>query len=170
MLLIRCVAVSATIIVAIATDSVSLDAQAALQANQPSPIAVSIAMAANRVPVGQEVRAIMTMTNIGGGIAVETGDPSNYRLHVQGPGGEPPKTLWHRRLLGEPGLEPLEMTLPAFPRDIFPGRDVERTFLLTFFYDLRVPGKYTIYMEVRDGSGAWLRTNTATFEIHTPPQ
>ncbi len=84
--------------------------------------------------------------------------------------GEPPKTLWHRRLLGEPGLEPLEETVPAFPRDILPGRSADRTFLLSAFYDLGIPGKYTIYLEVREESGTWLRTNTATFEMQAPHQ
>jgi hypothetical protein len=127
-------------------------------------------MASNRVLVGQEVKAILTMKNIGSGIAVETGDPSNYRLRVKGEMGEPPKTLWHRRLLGEPGLEPLEITVPAFPRDILPGKSVDRTFLLRAFYDLSVPGKYSVYLEARDKSGAWLRTNTVTFETQTSLQ
>jgi hypothetical protein len=167
---IRGLAFSVTMIVVIASNCITLGAQATSSVSQSSSISVSVAMESNRALVGQEVKAILTMKNIGSGIAVETGDPRNYRLHVKGEAGEPPKTLWHRRLLGEPGLSPLEVTLPAFPRDILPGKSINRTFLLTAFYDLSVPGKYLVYLEARDESGDWLHTNTATFEVQAPPR
>ncbi len=167
---IRGLVLTVTMIVVIATSCISLGAKVALPVSQSASIAVSVAMENNRLSVGQEVKAILTMNNIGSRVAIETGDTRNYRLHVEGETGEPPKTLWHRRLLGEPGLEPLEETVPAFPRDILPGRSADRTFLLSAFYDLGIPGKYTIYLEVREESGAWLRTNTATFEMQAPPQ
>jgi hypothetical protein len=52
-----------------------------------------------------------------------------------------------------------------------PESSAQQTFELTRFYDLGVPGKYTVYMEVYDqsgpldGSGKWLRTNSVQFEI-----
>jgi hypothetical protein len=133
------------------------DSQVALPVSHSDAIAVSLRMENNRLSVGHEVKAIFTMNNIGGGVAIETGDPRDYRLYVEGETGEPPKTLWHRRLLGEPGLAPLTETVSAFPEKLLPGWSTDRTFLLSAFYDLRIPGKYTVYVEVRDQSGTWLR-------------
>jgi hypothetical protein len=79
-------------------------------------------------------------------------------------------SVWHRRLLGEPGLAPLTETVSAFPEKLLPGWSTDRTFLLSAFYDLRIPGKYTVYVEVRDQSGTWLRSNRAAFEMQAPPQ
>ena len=154
----------------VATNYILLNAQVASPPSRSASITVSVVMQNSRLSVGQEAKTILTMMNIGNHVVIETGDPSNYRLHIEGEAGEPPKTLWHRRLLGEPGLAPLEVTVPAFPRDILPGRSVDRTFLLSAFYVLSTPGKYKAYLDVRDESDVWLRTNITTFEILAPSQ
>ena len=100
---IRGLVLTVTMIVVIATSCISLGAKVALPVSQSASIAVSVAMENNRLSVGQEVKAILTMNNIGSRVAIETGDTRNYRLHVEGETGEPPKTLWHRRLLGGTG-------------------------------------------------------------------
>jgi hypothetical protein len=121
-----------------------------------------------RVLAGQKPEARLTMKNIGNRVAIETGDPEDYHLRVEGKSGEPPKTMWFRQLLREPGLPTLAVTVPAFPRDILPGESVDRTFELWAFYDLSAPGKYTVYLEARDGAGVWLRANAVPFEILAP--
>ena len=44
------------------------------------------------------------------------------------------------------------------------------------FYDFREPGTYTVSMEILDeakdkqGTGVWLKTNTAQFEVQAPAE
>ena len=93
----------------------------------------------------------------------------DYRVHIEAEKGEPPKTSYHRRIRGE--LLPGETGLAAGGAvDSIPpnGSDIRR-YDLSAFYDLKVPGKYAVYIEVRDeSSNSWLRTNTTQFEMQGP--
>jgi hypothetical protein len=51
-----------------------------------------------------------------------------------------------------------------------PGESAIKNFDLTVYYDLSVPGKYSVYLDVRDASGTWLRTNTLQFEVQPSSQ
>jgi hypothetical protein len=61
-------------------------------------------------------------------------------------------------------------------RSIAPGSVDSQKYDLSYFYDLSKPGDYSVYLEIydpagpKDGSGHWLRTNTAKLEIHAPTQ
>ena len=150
-----------------------LNAQAAPEKAQDKAPAASfqlrLAVDKERASIGQAPKAVMTVYNIGSEVVLEP-DADAFRLHVEGPAGEPAKTMWYRQLLREPGLPSLAITLSSPLRQIFPGLWVEKGYPLEAYYDLRLPGKYSVFLEVRDPSGIWLTTNTAQFEMETPPQ
>lgn len=124
-------------------------------------IAVRLSVATEHPKDPTEAKAILTITNVGRDVVVETSDTAAYHLHLTGPKGEPPQTPWYSKLLaGE-----LPMTLGPVTRDVTPGSSVNRTFILSAFYDLTTPGTYTVYVEVHDSSGAWVETNKTTFQI-----
>ena len=66
--------------------------------------------------------------------------------------------------------------IPVVARFIAPGSVDSLKFDLSGFYDISKPGDYSVYLEIydpagpKDGSGHWLRTNTAKFEIQAPAQ
>jgi hypothetical protein len=130
--------------------------------------AVQIAMQNRTLQVGQPPRLIKTVTNLTNHVIPVPGDGciKDERLWVQGEHGEPPTTLRERDATGRllPGEGSLQCSLVANMPPLAPGESTSRTFLLEFFYDFQVPGKYTAYLEVQSPEG-WLRTNTVTFEI-----
>jgi hypothetical protein len=153
------------------SQDLSADAKSAL-------IAVSIKMKQGDVPSGQKPLLILTTKNI----SKQNLFPSlssDWRLHVEGEKGEPPRTYYHRQVRHEPGLPALDDGGPArYPLNIEgekpyegipPGESDVMQFDLTVYYDL-IPGQYTVYLEVQDKAGVWLRTNTVHFEIQPPPQ
>ena len=124
-------------------------------------IAVRLSVASEHPKDPSEAKAVLTIMNVGHGNVVETSDNAVYRLHLDGPKGEPLKTPWYSKLLaGE-----LPTTLGTVTRDVAPGSSVTRTFILSACYDLTTPGTYTVYVDVHDISGSWVKTNKATFEI-----
>lgn len=124
-------------------------------------IAVRLSVSTEHPKDPTEAKAILTITNVGRVVVVETSDNAAYHLHLIGPNGEPPKTPWYSKLLaGE-----LPTTLATVTRDVTPGSSVNRTFILSACYDLTTPGTYTVYMDVHDSSGAWVKTNKTTFQI-----
>jgi hypothetical protein len=174
----RTLALLATTIAVSAAQSMSLNAQAASPPRQVPSVAVSLAMEKDHVPVGQKPRVFLTFKNsshqeIGLSIASHL-----YRVHVDGAKGEAPETEWQRHHLHgvwRPGDGPELMEGPNYGIDIAPESSNSRVYDLTRFYDLSVPGKYTVYVEVydqsgpQDGSGNWLRTNTVQFKMVPPP-
>jgi hypothetical protein len=164
------------IVAAIAASCVLLNGQDSSPDAKSDLIAVSIAMKRDRVLVGQKPLVILTAKNISKHNLFPT-FYSDYRLHVNGEKGEPPLTYYHRQLRREPGVPALAGGgPPRFPLNIegekpyegIPsgGSEVENLDL-TFLYNL-IPGQYTVYLEVQDKAGAWLRTNTVRFEITAP--
>ncbi len=165
-------------IAVIAASCALLNSQDSSPSAKSDLITVSIKMKQDSVPAGQHPLVLLTMKNI----SKHNLFPkffSDYRLHVEGESGEPPLTYRHRQLRREPGLpqldgggppsypvnEPGKKTYEGIPPD---GMDVENIDL-TVLYDL-VPGQYTVYLDVRDQAGVWLRTNTVHFEILPPTQ
>ena len=149
----------------VSASATSLYGQAVSGVAKFTSISVNLAMQQDHVSAGQSPVAVLTMRNISEHVIEETGDLDRYRVHVAGKNGEPPKTLWYRQVLGEPGIGGLAVTVGPIPREIQPGQSEDRKFRLSAFYDLSQIGEYTVYLEVRDESGNWLRTNTATFEM-----
>ncbi|MFC5864285.1 hypothetical protein ACFPT7_18410 [Acidicapsa dinghuensis] len=93
-----------------------------------------------------------------------------YRIHLEGENGEPPRTEWYHRLLGDPGYAPLMTTLNVSSGVLVaPENTYCWSFLLGAFYEALPPGKYSLYLEVEDpatGSArAWLRTNSEEFTV-----
>jgi hypothetical protein len=149
---------------------ISLDAQTVPPASQSNAIAVSAALQKTELPVGQPAWVILTVKNLTNReIPVRT-DMLNYRIYVEGGKGEAPKTSYHRRLRGEFQPGETELAGGGVVLSIAPGESTIRKYDLAKFYDLSIPGKYSVYIEVRDESGVWLRTNTVQFEMIPPTQ
>jgi hypothetical protein len=161
------------IITAIAAGGVLLNGQVPSSDTKSNLIAVSIAMKQDHIPSGQKPLVILTAKNISRHNLFPS-LYSDYRLNVKGEKGEPPLTYYHRQLRKEPGVPALtEGGPPRFPLNIEgekpyegipPGGSEFETLDLTILYNL-IPGQYTVYLEVQDKAGVWLRTNTLQFEI-----
>jgi hypothetical protein len=145
--------------------------QASTETDQSSLIKVSIAMKVTTVPPGQYPAAILKILNVSKSNNIGfTLREWNYHVHVIGAIGEPPKTEYYRHLVGDsrPGDGPFlgDHSIPQL--QVPPGGSDHWGIGLSSYYDLSVPGKYSVYLEVRDDSGVWLRTNTVQFEIQPP--
>jgi hypothetical protein len=163
----RTLALTVAAILVIAANCTSLDAQATSTGSQSALISASIALENAGDPVGQKPLVVLTIKNVGSREICLSTASSVYRVHVEREDGEAPKTEYHRHLHGEyrPGDRPTLIDGPVICRPVAPGSSYSQRFDPATFYDLSVSGKYTVYLEVRDDSGAWLRTNTAQFEI-----
>lgn len=134
-------------------------------------VAVSLSLKKGVIAVGEKEVAVITVKNVSSQDVSFPTSRYNFRVYVDGAKGEPPMTMMHRHQRGiyRPGdagaLADGGVTLA-----IAPGASQSKEFNLTKYYDLGMPGKYKIYMEYRDESGKWLRTNTVTFEIQAPTQ
>ncbi len=72
----------------------------------------------------------------------------DYRVHLEGEKGEPPKTSFHRRLRGEFQPGERDLAYGGVIDSISPGASEVSKFDLASFYDLKDPGKYAVYIEV----------------------
>ncbi len=155
-------------IAVIAVKCISLEAQTATSTIQSDSIAVSIAMERAQVQIGQSPKVLLTMKNLTDQPLQVINCPA-MKIYVQGENGEPPTTRFERdftnRLL--PGEAPL-MCNDMAATVIDPHGSYTRSAELKYFYDLSLPGKYTVHVEVPSAQRneiVWLRTNTAQFEI-----
>ncbi len=140
---------------------------------QSDLITVKLSIEKEQVVIGQSPWAILTVRNLSDHeISIHD---DMYRVHVEREREEPPTTQVQRQITGRlrPGEAPLR-TDENFLWTISPGKSDVRKFKLAYFYDLGVPGKYTVYAEVIDPSTQklptqkWLRTNTVQFTIQAP--
>jgi hypothetical protein len=144
-------------------------------ANQPDSVSIHLSLQKSSYAIGEKPIAVMTIKNISSNEIFYNDASYLYRIHVTSKDGEPEKTELHRHMLGDvrPGDGPL-LRSDSGGRDIAPGAVDAQKYDLTYFYDLSKPGDYGIYLEIydpagpKDGSGHWLRTNTANFEITGP--
>lgn len=140
--------------------------------NGGSPaVEVSLAVKQGSIVVGDKEVAVITVKNISSQDVSFPTDRDNYRVHVNGEKGEPPLTVRHRHQRGTylPG-DPGDLLGGGVIVDLAPGVSQSKEFNLAEYYSLDTPGKYRIYMEYRDESGKWLRTNTVQFEIQAAAQ
>jgi hypothetical protein len=168
----------ATLIV-IAATSISVDAQTTKQAvpsatSKSATLALSIAVPSAQIPLGQKPWVSLTVKNLG---SEEIAYPRE-RIHIEGPKGEPPTTHVQRSMTRR--LNPGEPEIPetGFRPPIAPGDSFTRKYDLSYFYDFKEPGKYTVYIEVFDrlsekpnaktDTDNWLRSPLATFELQAP--
>jgi len=149
-----------------------LEAQTKTPASQSASISVSLSfkrMSLRDPPPDPRPWAIVTVKNIGNrNVALGT-DMRDYRVHVEGEKGEAPKTSFHRSIRGEFQPGDTDLAGGGVVDDIPPGESDIHKFDLTKFYDLKVPGKYTVYVEVQDElTNIWVRTNTVQFTMQAP--
>ncbi len=141
------------------------DGQEIIAAHKSNTFYLTIAMEKQTLPVGQFPRVVLTIKNLTHHIIELDGCRPGATVWVQGEHGEPPTTLEERDDTGR--LLPGETSLPCTATLIFPlwpGKSTTRTFLLEDFYDLQLPGKYTVYIEFPSPEGR-LRTDTVKFQI-----
>jgi len=160
----------ATVVLLMGAYSISLDAQDVPAASQSDSISVSIALENDHVPVGKSPLVFLTVKNLTDRDVPLHTSVHMYRVHVQGPKGEPPTTLLQRRTTGKllPGESIGRGDEVVFP--IPPGESKVKEFELAKYHGLNVLGTYAVYIEVYAESGKWLRTNTAKFELQAPTQ
>ena len=167
----------ATLAFILATNCIPVRAQVNSPASKSEIFSISLAMEKSHVLTGQKSMADLVITNINNVDTCSLVSNSVYRVHIERDGVEPPKTESHRHLLGDyrPGDGP---QLPDGPTvcGVPAQSPYVREFDLGAYYDLSIPGKYSVYLEVVDRydpatkAAHWLRTNTAPFEISTPSQ
>ena len=153
-------------------------AQSAAEANQQDSVLIHISLQKSNYTIGEKPIAVMTVNNLSANEIWFSTASYLYRIHVTTTTGEPPKTEFYRHLLGDfrAGDGPGVLSNGGSGWSIAPGSAGESLkYDLAAFYDLSKPGDYSVYLEMydpagpKDGSGHWLRTNTARFEIHEPP-
>jgi len=145
------------------------------QSNPPDSVSIHLSLQKSSYTVGEKPIAVMTIRDIGPHGTWISGDHHWERVYVTSKDGEPPKTELHRHLLGDvrPGDGPI-LGGSVVGMGIAAGGILSLKFDLTGYYDLRKPGDYSVYLEIydpagpKDGSGHWLRTNTAKFEVQAP--
>jgi hypothetical protein len=174
----RILAVFAGATVALASCSIPVGAQSAPAVSQTDPVSIHASLQKSTYAVGEKPIAVLTIKNTGSQEIWFSNNLYFERIHVTRKDGEPPKTELHRHLLGDfrPGDGPDGGSGPVAGRSISPGSLDSQKYDLTYFYDLSTPGEYSVYIEIydpqgpQDGSGLWLRTNTAKFEMQAPAQ
>lgn len=164
------IALCVTAIPAIATMPVSSQDQSAVPAHKSNSIYVTTAMKSDHVPAGTSPYLVVTIKNLTDhAISPPSYCNGNVNVYVQREKGEPPTTYYQRavtrRLL--PGEADLPCTLNV-DVPLRPGESLTLTWQLSELYDLSAPGKYSVYMELRDSDGLLLRTNAVQFEVESP--
>ena len=143
---------------------IELCAQKVIPAHESNYLLVTITMEKRQVHVGESPKVILMIQNVSDR-AVTVNGCAAERFYVQGEKGEPPTTFIERdytdRLL--PGESPLGCTLVASVT-LNPGGIFKGSALLSYFYDLGAPGKFTVFAEVASPEG-WLRTDPIGFEV-----
>jgi hypothetical protein len=153
-------------------------AQSAPATSETDSVSIHVSLQKSSYTVGEKPFAVLAIKNTGSEPIWFSDDLYLERIHVTTKDGEPPKTELHRHLLGDfrPGDGPGLLSGPVIGRAIAPGTVYSHSYDLTYFYDLSKPGNYNVYLELydpagpKDGSGHWLRTNTAKFEIQASTQ
>jgi hypothetical protein len=151
-------------------------AQSAPAGNQPDSVSIHVSLQKSSYAIGEKPIVVMTVKNISSKEIWFSTDPYQVRFHVTNKDGVPQKTELHRHLLGDyrPGDGPMLLRGPLAGRSIAPGVLDAQKYNLSAYYDLNVPGDYSVYLEIYDpsgpvdGSGHWVRTDIAHFKIEAP--
>ena len=169
--------------IVVAVNTISLHAQTTTPAapsatTKSATLELSIAVTIDRIPLGQKPWVHLTVKNLG---SEEIAYPRE-RVHVEGPKGEPPTTLVQRSMTGrfKPGDIPIPPTgfRPPIAPAGSPGDTFTAKYDLSYLFEFKDPGKYTVYIEVFDrlsekpnatsDTENWLRSPVATFELVVP--
>jgi hypothetical protein len=116
-----CIFVGAS--VAIASCSVSTEAQSSPAGNQPNMNSVRLKFQKRQLAAGEKAIAVLTTKNLSQNQECFSTNPSFHRIYVVRDGSESPKTEFYRHLLGDfrPGDGPELMPGPVDCRSISPG-------------------------------------------------
>ncbi|MGA7860108.1 MAG: hypothetical protein WCA11_19380 [Terracidiphilus sp.] len=174
----RTLALAVTMIVVNGSGSVALYAQAATPPIQTPSMTITLSLEKTHFLAGEKPHATVHMKNISDHEVDFSTSSALFRVHIEGKDGGPTETEWQRHRHGDfrPGDGPELMDGPVISRPIEPGATDYQTYDLTMFYDLSVPGKYIVSIEIydpsgpQDESGLWLRTNSAKFEMEAKAQ
>lgn len=181
MIAFRNLAIYAVAVVGVTGNCIGLSAQATSENAQSPSISVSITLRNNHVTVGEKLIGDLTVKNISDqNLCVST---RGALVHIEGKDGEPPKTEYYRHLLGDfrPGDGP-EQTSGLYacqsvaPRiGTFDGMSTTFHFDLNAYYNLSVPGEYSVYIEFPDiepkgETGLLIPTPKVNFELEAKKQ
>ena len=165
----------ATLIV-IAATNISVDAQATKPAvpsamSKSPTMSLSISVPIEQIPMGQKPWVSLTVKNLG---SEEIAYPRE-RIYIEGPKGEPPTTHVQRAMTHRLNPGEADIRETGFRPPIAAGGSFTMKYDLSYFYDFKEPGKYTVYIEVFDrlsekpkaknDTDNWLRSPLATFEL-----
>jgi hypothetical protein len=179
MLMLRTVVMFVFATIATVEGPVSSGAQPAPAASQADSVSIHISLEKNTYAIGEKPIGILAIKNISSNEIMCPNDLHHVRVHVTRKDTEPPKTELHRHLLGDFRSGDSNIGLrggSVVARFIAPGSVDSLKFDLSAFYDISMPGDYSVYLEIydpagpKDGSVHWLRTNTVKFEIQAPAQ
>ena len=137
------------IVVVVAASSHSLGAQAVASSSQTDSITVSVAIDKDHLPPGQSPWVLLTFNNRADRDLYLHGDW--FQLHIEGEGGEPPTKLRQRMAMHKllPSEAPLRDDENA-EKVISVGKSRIEKIDVSYYYDLSLPGKYSVYVDVKD--------------------
>ena len=153
------------LIAALIDASTLSESQSATGTKRPQMVALSIFLPEKHLVAGQTPFVFLTVKNLS---ETAISFPQD-RVYVEGERGEAATTLRQRQLTqrrrpGEPSL-----LGGGFEPNVEPRGKFTRKYDLSQLYDVSIPGKYSVYIEVFDqasGSmGHWVRSPIATFEV-----
>jgi hypothetical protein len=151
-------------IIAVTEMCTSLKAQAPSESVRSSLISASIAMKQPEISAGQATWLIIYVKNIDN----KSYYSDEFLPHVEGEKGEITRTMYHRQRRHDPSVPGLAGGGLADANEISAAKTTVRRCDLTKYYNLGIPGKYSVYVEYMDETGKWQRTNTVQFTVQSP--
>jgi hypothetical protein len=168
----------ATFIV-IAVTNISVDAQTTTRTvpsamSKSATMSLSISVPIEQITLGQKPWVSLTVKNLGS----EAIAYPRERIYIEGPKGEPQTTHVQRAMTHRLNPGEADIRETGFRPPIAPGDSFTMKYDLSYFYDFKEPGKYTVYIEVFDrlsekpnaknDTDNWLRSPLAKFELLPP--
>jgi hypothetical protein len=144
--------------------AVACSAQTAAETNKAALMGVTLRMQKKEFSSVKDAEALLYADNLSDHVLMMRFD--TFRIHLEGEKGEPERTERYHSLLGDPGYPPLMVTLNVSTAEmVLPGQYYTQSFPLRSYFVSLPPGHYSMYMEVPDADGVWLRTNTEEFTV-----
>ncbi len=145
---------------------------------EPSPHSIKLTLYVPKTPtpMGQPLWISLAVDNL----TQNNIDMPDWTIHIEGKDGEPPTTLRQREWTHTLRPGEAEPRRTGYTPGINPGDWYTQKTDATQLYDLRTPGRYTVYAEAQDAlewkGGKWVpssksrtvRTPTAVFDVTAP--
>jgi hypothetical protein len=157
------------VVMAMLMAAVACEAQTAAETNKAAlsksvQMGVTLRMQKKQPSSVKDAEALLYADNLSDRVLMMRFE--TFRIHLNGENGEPERTFWYHSLLGDPGYAPLTTTLNVSEATmVLPGRYYSQSFPLRSYYVSLPSGHYSMYMEVPDPDGVWLRTNVEEFLV-----